>query len=879
MHIVDILIIIAFLIGILYIGIKSGQKIKTFDSYTIGNRNFSDFAICCTVAATVIGGSSTMGNVGMVYEVGIIQFLAQFGGLMAYFIVGTFFAQRFGNYYGCYSLGDIFYKSYGIPGKIAVGIAGCFYEILLVSLQFTAMGTAISVLTGLPYLTSLFISAGIILIYTGRGGIRAVTFTDVLQFIVLIVAFPLLLMSVIGNIGGFHALIERLPHSHLSIMNEHLPRYLFFMVFLVPTLAPHHIQRLLMMRNREQGVKAYRNVTLICLFLAIVVVFLGLAAKVLLPDLKQSDDALLILIANYLPVGIFGIAVIGILSVLMSTADSYLNIGSIMLVNDVMLPCYKYVKNKEFSDLEKLKWARKFSLFIGIGAIIFASQRIGIFELGILIEGFWFSCILVPLYFLLFNMKLPLKYFFLSIIIGLVICLFWENFMKVKTNIDSVFPGFFTSVITVLFFYFLDGRQKVFTKEELEKLQQKEKRQIKKRPTIREFQLKNNIFLGLCLVFLQIIPLIFEPTTLTYSKLLLTLINGIMAILLIFGGSLEIFAKPNRLKWLKLVTLFFCLPITSVYLILTSNENGLGILTLLMSLLVMLLGVEKKEESKVIAFCSLLGFITLIAFFKMNCKFYWPTTFGWQHVFYILGYFALLFFLRSNLNTLRQEKELAIYLERYNLARSLSHDITTPLMVLRLLLSDKKPTQLNEKECQLITTTLHEMAECLEDFIPGRLKRYEELELKCINQCITSCIEKNKILHKNIEIRVNATENVFARMDGPLMRRVLNNLVGICMNALPRESDVIILTIGKDDLGNKQILFQNDLGNFSQKRLYKVIANINEMSDELRFGIGFPELQTIIQNWHGKLEIVADDDNKAHIQILLPNEENSNLIK
>lgn len=876
MHIIDILIIVAFLIATLHIGFNSSKKIKTFNDYAIGNRKFSDFAIFCTLAATAIGGTATIGEAGKFYEVGIVQLLAEIMYPFQFLLISLLFAHRFSNYYGCYSVGDVFYRSYGLVGKVFIGFIGSIYEILLVAMQFIAMGTTISSFTNLSYTTSLWASAIIILIYTGRGGVRAVTFTDILQFIILILSFPILLITVFGEIGGLKGLINQLPQTHLTISPENLRRYTFLMIPLsVPMITPVLVQRLLMTSNRQQGAVAYRNLAWSYLFIILMTSLLGLTAKVLFPHLSRGDEALLTLITNCLPVGIFGIAIIGILAVLMSTTDSHLNCGSVMLVNDLISPFSK----RELSESTKLKLVRITSLIIGICGLFVASNRINIFESRILVSTLWFSVIVAPLYFLLFNMKISPKGLCISAVAGFTTCVLWNLNIKPILKIDGLFPGFFMNSTLAFLFYFLDGRQKVFTKEELEKLQQKEKRQIKKRPTIREFQLKNNIFLGLCLVFLQIIPLIFEPTTLTYSKLLLTLINGIMAILLIFGGSLEIFAKPNRLKWLKLVTLFFCLPITSVYLILTSNENGLGILTLLMSLLVMLLGVEKKEESKVIAFCSLLGFITLIAFFKMNCKFYWPTTFGWQHVFYILGYFALLFFLRSNLNTLRQEKELAIYLERYNLARSLSHDITTPLMVLRLLLSDKKPTQLNEKECQLITTTLHEMAECLEDFIPGRLKRYEELELKCINQCITSCIEKNKILHKNIEIRVNATENVFARMDGPLMRRVLNNLVGICMNALPRESDVIILTIGKDDLGNKQILFQNDLGNFSQKRLYKVIANINEMSDELRFGIGFPELQTIIQNWHGKLEIVADDDNKAHIQILLPNEENSNLIK
>ena len=108
MHIVDISIIVAFLIATLYIGFSSGKKIKTFSDYAIGNRKFSDFAIFCTVAATVIGGSLTMGGVGKAYEIGVTQFLAQMGIPVAYIIIGTFIAHRFIKYYGCCSVGDMF---------------------------------------------------------------------------------------------------------------------------------------------------------------------------------------------------------------------------------------------------------------------------------------------------------------------------------------------------------------------------------------------------------------------------------------------------------------------------------------------------------------------------------------------------------------------------------------------------------------------------------------------------------------------------------------------------------------------------------------------------------------------------------------------------
>ena len=124
---------------------------------------------------------------------------------------------------------------------------------------------------------------------------------------------------------------------------------------------------------------------------------------------------------------------------------------------------------------------------------------------------------------------------------------------------------------------------------------------------------------------------------------------------------------------------------------------------------------------------------------------------------------------------------------------------------------------------------------------------------------------------------MQAKENVFARVDGQLLRRTLNNLIGICMEALPEASNTVVISVGQDQFGNKQILFKNDLGSFSTKKLFRVLNQNQRLSDELQFGIGFQELQEVVKTWHGKLEILSDG-NEATIQMLLPNEKNQHII-
>jgi len=474
---IDIFIVTVFLMSTLFIGLRSGKNIKTFRDYAIGNRRFTDFVLFCTLAASCIGGTSTIGCIGKTYSVGVAQIIVQLGVPFALLIMATLLAKRFGNYYGCCSLGDMFCKAYGVPGKMIAGVTGCLYEVISSGIQFMAMGTALNVLTGWSYVSCLLISAGIVFAYTGRGGVRAVTFTDVFQFIVLIIAIPLLLVIVLNKIGGVSQLFVKLPTSHSTISGDTLHRYVFLALpFMLPTLSPIYVQRFLMSNSRRQSVGASYKVFFVYLIIVFMSVTLGLCARVLLPSLAKADQALIALVGNYLPVGVYGFVVAGIIAVLMSTVDSQLNSGSIMFVNDIITP----LCGGDISDRWKLKLSRVASWIIGIGAIIFASYSTSIFEVKVIGKSLWLSVILIPLYFLLFNLKISLKGFVISAFLGLSTIIFWNANIKPTTKIDGLFPGLFVNLISVVIFYFLGGRQKVFSDEELKMVDLLEEKEQKK---------------------------------------------------------------------------------------------------------------------------------------------------------------------------------------------------------------------------------------------------------------------------------------------------------------------------------------------------------------------------------------------------------------
>ena len=492
-----------------------------------------------------------------------------------------------------------------------------------------------------------------------------------------------------------------------------------------------------------------------------------------------------------------------------------------------------------------------------------------IFETRILIRTLWISIIIFPLYLLLFNMKVSIKGLLLSIIAGLGTFISWTIYLKPITNIDGMFPGFFANAMTMVFFYFWDGRQKVFSEEELEQKRLAEEVQTKKQPDVRELQGRNNVVLGLCLLFLQLIPLAFDLTALTYPKLLLVLANGTMAILLIFGGSLEIFAKEKHFQWLKLITLFFCLPVTSVYLLLTSQENGLHMLTLLLYFVVMSLSIEAKNKRKMLITCTLTILVASILFQKNHCTLCWPETFAWQHSFYLFGYLAVLFLLQSTLAMLKKEKQLVAYHERYTMARSLSHDLTTPLVALRIFIDQKKDSFAPE-EYRILKTINNEMSSYVEHFILGNLKEGVPLKSVELNESIVSCIEKQKILSRQkFDVQLQAKGTVFARVDAVLFRRIINNLLKICTHALPQGCKTVIVSLEETPQGKAKVLLQAAQGHISAILIQSMFTEDQKLSDEIDLGISFREFQDIVTKWHGKLEMITHDDD-AFFQMTIP---------
>lgn len=152
--------------------------------------------------------------------------------------------------------------------KVIVGITGPLYCGTSVGAQARAIGYIFHYFLGFPRLHGILRGMGIIIIYSWAAGMKAVTIIDVLQFIVVIIAVPLICNLGLSKIGGYSHLLESLPGSHVSISElswqDILRNIEIFLIYFLTIIGPSStVPRLLMARNSEQAKKAFYYVTLI----------------------------------------------------------------------------------------------------------------------------------------------------------------------------------------------------------------------------------------------------------------------------------------------------------------------------------------------------------------------------------------------------------------------------------------------------------------------------------------------------------------------------------------------------------------------------------------------------------------------------------------
>ncbi|HEY4989039.1 MAG TPA: sodium/solute symporter, partial [Opitutaceae bacterium] len=183
-------------------------------------------------------------------------------------------------------------------------------------------------------------------LYTMKGGLRIVVYTDALQATVLLAAAVVLTYVGLQHVGGWSGLHDRLAPEMFSMVRPATdPDYpwpgMFFAVFLAGSfywsMDQVLVQRAFAAKNLNEG----RKGAILCGFLKLTTPFLlvmpGLIAKAMFPHLDKPDQAYATLLRNIMPAGFLGLTICGIGAALMGHISATYNSVSTLVTRDFYL--------------------------------------------------------------------------------------------------------------------------------------------------------------------------------------------------------------------------------------------------------------------------------------------------------------------------------------------------------------------------------------------------------------------------------------------------------------------------------------------------------------------------------------------------------------
>ena len=351
-------------------------------------------------------------------------------------------------------LPELFERRFGRAAKITLSVLIAFAMMGTVASQGTATATIIRMLGGefgLSYEMGALIATVVFMVYTATSGLFGVVYTDVLQFYMLIVfVYILIPVAALFNVGGFAnfaanldpALVE--PHIDGSILGD-------IITYLVFTMAGAEMwQRAFAAKSRRAAKRGMFLGTAVYGVTIVLVYFMGVVGRQILGGdiLAQygSTDAVVPALAiRILPAGLTGLALAGMLSVIMSTADSYLLSSATNLTNDIYV---KYIR-KDAPDKQKMLVLRGTIIVFSFIAVALTLYFPTVLSLQMTAYTMYGAAITPAILFALFSKKVTPAGGMAGILVGGLVTIIW-TLMGTAYGIQCAIVAVRASVIAIL---------------------------------------------------------------------------------------------------------------------------------------------------------------------------------------------------------------------------------------------------------------------------------------------------------------------------------------------------------------------------------------------------------------------------------------------
>jgi sodium/pantothenate symporter len=280
---------------------------------------------------------------GLAYSQGMPATLALFTGSIIGFPIASILVARPLRNFGKYTITD--FLSYRYPSTIVRYLVPTLIVIafvIYIVAQLKAAGITATALLGIPYDTAIALSAIVFIIYVSFGGMVAITWTDVIQGMLMLVVVVGAAMVFIWRVGSPLEIIRQataVAPELGQVINQPVSSYLGYFVIWVTAIPviPHIVMRVFTAKDARSA-RLSLNVAMffyIAIILAAVLIVVPVG-RTEFPGLADADQLFLRLMETKFPPIVRGIAVAAVLAAVMSTTDALLLACSSAITHDIL---------------------------------------------------------------------------------------------------------------------------------------------------------------------------------------------------------------------------------------------------------------------------------------------------------------------------------------------------------------------------------------------------------------------------------------------------------------------------------------------------------------------------------------------------------------
>ncbi len=434
--------IIVYLLLNLGIGLWASKKVKSTEDFVLAGRKLSFTLASMVTFATWFGSETMMGAPGEFVKGGILGVIEEpFGAALCLILVGLFFAKTFYNL-NILTFCDFFKIRFGQKAEIisALVIVPSYFS--WITAQFVAMGVLIQIITGISLLQGIIFGAILVMFYTMLGGMWSVSITDFLHNIILIIGLIILAFIIFETAGGFSNVITKTPHNFFRpIPIEHSftnwVNYLFAWITIGLGSIPQQdvFQRVMSAKSDKIAARSSITAGFLYITVALLPLFIGLAATQIYPELLKGDQKMLVLnmVMKFtnpiLQVIFFG----ALISAIMSTSSGAILAPASVIGENLIKPFFPKI-----SDKNLLFWIRTSIVFVTLICIWMASIRQNIYELVAESSAFSLVSLFIPMIAGLKWRRANATGCIFSMLTGLLVWLFCRY---IETELPASFYG------------------------------------------------------------------------------------------------------------------------------------------------------------------------------------------------------------------------------------------------------------------------------------------------------------------------------------------------------------------------------------------------------------------------------------------------------